>query len=52
MSISVVPVDVDPLEALETFAKLREVLVSERPDVAYFTVDLKVASHTPITHPE
>ena len=52
VSISVVPVGVDALEALEkTFAKLREVLVSEQPDIAYFTVDLKVASHTPVPRP-
>ena len=51
-SISVVPVDVDPLDALDkAFAKLWEILVNERPQVQYFTVDLRVASATPIPHP-
>ncbi len=52
VSISVMPTDVDPLEALDkTFAKLREILISENADIAYFTIDLRVASHTPIPHP-
>jgi hypothetical protein len=47
-----VPRDVDPLEALDkVFAKLREIVVSERPDITYFTVDLRVASDTPVPHP-
>ncbi len=51
-SISVVPVDVDPLEALDkAFAKLRETLVNEAPRVTYFTVDLRVASDTAIPRP-
>lgn len=53
VSISVVPVGVDPMEALEqTFAKLRETLAAEHPDIAYFTIELKVASHTPVPHPQ
>ncbi len=52
VSISVVPVGVDPMEALEkTFAKLRETLISEKPDITYFTIELKVASHTPVPRP-
>jgi len=51
-SISVVPVDADPLDALDkAFAKLRETLVNERPRVRYFTIDLRVESDTPIPHP-
>jgi len=52
VSISVVPRDVDPIEALDkTFAKLRELALSERPDISYFTVDLRVASESPVPHP-
>jgi len=51
-SISVVPVGVDPLDALDkAFAKLRETLIDEGPRVRYFTVDLRVASDTPIPRP-
>jgi hypothetical protein len=51
-SISVLPVGVDPLDALDkAFAKLRDILVKESPRVDYFTVDLKVASDTPIPRP-
>jgi hypothetical protein len=47
VGISVVPRDVDPLEALDkVFAKLREIVVSEHPTISYFTVDLRVASDT------
>lgn len=53
VSISVVPAGDDPIDALDkTFAKLREILISEHPDIAYFTIDLKVASRTPVPHPE
>jgi hypothetical protein len=46
---SCVPGEVDALEALEkVFAKLRQILVREKPDVEYFSVDLRVASATPI----
>lgn len=52
VSLSVVPREVDALEALEqVFAKLRKILLAEKPDVDYFTVDLKVASATPIPRP-
>lgn len=52
VGVSVVTTDVDPLEALDkVFAKLREILMSEKPQVTYFTVDLRVASDTPIPHP-
>jgi hypothetical protein len=52
VALSVVPGDVDALEALDkAFAKLREILVSEKPDVEHFSVDLRVASATPIPRP-
>ncbi len=52
VSISVVPRDVDPIEALDkAFAKLREIVVSEQPHISYFTIDLRVASSTPVPHP-
>jgi hypothetical protein len=52
VGISVVPGDGDALEALDkVFAKLREILVSENPDVQYLTVDLRVASETPVPRP-
>lgn len=52
VGISVVPVDVDPLEALESvFRKLRDIIESERPAIRYFTVDLRVASDSPIPRP-
>ena len=52
VGVSVVPGEVDALEALETvFAKLRQILVREKPDVEYFSVDLRVASATPIPRP-
>jgi hypothetical protein len=47
VGLSVVPGEIDALEALENvFAKLRQILVSEKPDVEYFSVDLRVASGT------
>jgi hypothetical protein len=52
VGISVVPRDVDPLEALDkVFARLREIVLAEGPKVEYFSVDLRVASDTPIPHP-
>ena len=52
VGISVVPRDVDPLEALDTvFAKLREIFLNENPSVEYFTVDLRVASDRLVPHP-
>lgn len=45
VGISVIPTDVDPLEALDAvFNRLREIVASEALDVEYFTVDLRVAS--------
>ena len=53
VGISVIPVDVDPMEALEAvFARLREVVAREAPDVEYFTVDVRVASHTAPRRPD
>ena len=48
-----VPGEVDALEALEkVFAKLRQILVREKTShVEYFSVDLRVASATPIPRP-
>jgi hypothetical protein len=52
VGISVVPRDIDPLEALDkVFAKLREIVVSEHPTISYFTVDLRVASDSVVPHP-
>jgi hypothetical protein len=52
VSVSVVPSDVDALEALDlVFAKLRKILLTEQPDIDYFSVELKVASATPIPRP-
>ncbi|HUH70081.1 MAG TPA: hypothetical protein VLZ05_15215 [Mycobacterium sp.] len=52
VGVSVVTRDVDPLEALDkVFAKLREILISEKPDVQYFSVELKVASAIPVPRP-
>ena len=52
VGISVVPRDVDPLEALDTvLAKLREIFLAEKPSVEYVTVDLRVASDTLIPRP-
>ena len=51
-SVCLSPGEVDALEALEkVFAKLRQILVSEKPDVEYFSVDLRVASATAIPRP-
>ncbi len=53
VGISIVPRDVDPMEALDkAFAKLREIVVSEQPDISYFTIDLRVASNTPVPRPD
>ena len=39
VGISVIPVDVDPLSALDkVFARLREIVAREASDVEYFTV--------------
>jgi hypothetical protein len=53
VGISVVPDTVDPLETLDAaFAKLRKIVLTEQPDVQYFSVDLRVASATPIPRPK
>jgi len=52
VGISVVPRDVDPIEALDkASAKLRAIVLSEKPDINYFTVDLRVSSESPVPHP-
>jgi hypothetical protein len=52
VAVSVVPGEVDALEALDkVFAKFRQIFASEKPDVQYFSVDLRVASATPIPRP-
>ena len=52
IAISAVPVDVDPLDALDgVFARLREIVADEVAEVEYFTVDLRVASSKVIPHP-
>jgi hypothetical protein len=52
IGLSVVPEGIDPVEALDkVFAELRQILISEKPDVQYFSVDLRVASATPIPRP-
>jgi hypothetical protein len=53
IGISVIPVDVSPLEALEAvFGRLREIVAQDASDVEYFTVDLRVASRTPPRRPD
>ncbi len=53
VGISVIPVDVDPMEALDkVFGRLREIIESEAPDVEYFTVDVRVASRTVPRRPD
>ena len=49
ISISVVPGEHDALEALDKVFAARP--CSEKPGVEYFTVDLRVASSTPIPRP-
>lgn len=45
IAISVIPVDVDPLDALDkVFARLREEVDHQVPDPEYFTVELRVVS--------
>jgi hypothetical protein len=49
IEISTIPVDVDPLEALDkVFARLREMIERHVPDPQYFTVDLRVVSKRPL----
>lgn len=53
VGISVIPVDVDPLEALDTvFARLREMIERQVPDPQYFTVEVRVASKTALQRPD
>lgn len=53
VGISVIPVDVDPLEALDkVFDRLREIVARGAPDVEYFTVDVRVASHAAPRRPD
>lgn len=53
VGVSVIPVNVDPLEALSAvFLRLREIVAKEAPDVEYFTVDLRVASRTAPRRPD
>jgi len=53
IGISVVPVDIDPLEALDkVLARLRETVGQHVPDPQYFTVELRVASKTALRRPD
>ena len=53
VALSVIPVDVDPLDALDkVFALLREIVARDTPDLEYFTVDVRVASKTPPRRPD
>jgi hypothetical protein len=52
IGISVVPVDVDPSEALDkVFARLRETVDQHVPEPQYFTVELRVVSKTALRCP-
>lgn len=49
IGISVIPVDVDPLEAMDkVFGRLREAVEQQVPDPQYFTVELRVTSKRPL----
>ncbi len=53
VGISVIPVDVDPLEALDkVFARLREMIDQQVPDLQFFSVEMRVASKTALQHPD
>jgi hypothetical protein len=53
VGISVIPVDVDPLEALDkVFARLREMIEHQVPDPQYFSVEIRVASKSVLQHPD
>jgi hypothetical protein len=53
IGISVVPVDIDPLEALDkVLARLRETVEQHVPVPQYFTVELRVASKTALRRPD
>lgn len=52
VDISVVPVGVDALEALDkVFAHIREMVERGVQELDYFTVEVKVASKTTLRHP-
>ncbi len=52
IGISVVPVDVDPLTALDkAFERLRETIEQQVPDPQYFTVEVRVVSKRPLHRP-
>jgi len=52
MNRSMTAVSRGMLEALDkVFVRLREIFLAEGPRVEYFTVDLRVASDTPIPRP-
>ncbi len=53
VGISVIPVDVDPLEALDkVFERLREMILHQVPDPQYFNVEVRVASGAPMRRPD
>jgi hypothetical protein len=53
VGVSIVPGDTDAMEALDkVFAKLKEIIVAEAPTIQYFSVDVRVASQTPVPHPK
>ncbi len=53
IGISAIPVDVDPLDALDKiFARLRETVDQHVPDPQYFTVELRVVSKRPLRRPD
>ncbi|WP_142390012.1 hypothetical protein [Mycobacterium sp. shizuoka-1] len=52
VGVSIVPGEADALEALDkVFAKLKEIVLAEAPSIQYFSVDVRVASGTPVPHP-
>lgn len=52
IGLSIIPAGVDPLDALDkVFARLREIVARDAPDLDYFTVDVRVASKTPPQRP-
>ncbi|ORB52240.1 hypothetical protein BST42_14785 [Mycolicibacterium rhodesiae] len=53
IGVSIVPGDTDAVEALDkVFAKLKEMVIAEAPRIQYFSVDIRVASATPVAHPK
>lgn len=46
------PAGADPLDALDrAFSRLREIIAKEKPAIRYFSLDLRVASDTPVPRP-